>query len=499
MDFSEEHPAADVSVIIPIYNAQAHLRACLDSAAQQTLERIEIICVDDCSTDESRRIAEEYAASDSRIRLLAHDINQGEGASRNAGLDNARGRFVFHLDADDTIPLNALECLFTLADTHCSDLVKGSYVRLNQDGEAESPSWLSPVQKLVNTNIYESGFLQTIPTSHCSYLYKRDFLNQHGIRYVTDLTIGLDLVTLANTLVKAEKVTLIPDVVYHYHQTGGSATRRRLSEATLLDAIKTKRTVYNILNAAQLHKAANKYLQSWPWQITEYWVDMAHTHPLAVCSTIFSQFRSLVASRVIPWQENIQPQFRYLLALVLAGRDEAAVALLKSDQISEGISNLETLNACLEFVLAQAPDDIGALYHLGKIASEQKELEKALELFQRVLAQDSQHLDSQLQLAGILRGLGRPDDAQAALGAAQRILEAGNEQPGALRRLINQNNRLAYEKTQLVVRKLKSTSAELKSTSAELKRTKRELESVYASRSWRVTAPLRKLQGVFSK
>jgi glycosyltransferase involved in cell wall biosynthesis len=488
----------EVSVIIPIYNAGPHLRACLDSCVKQTLQNIEIVCVDDCSADDSCQIVTEYANNDSRMRLLSHNENQGEGASRNTGLDNANGRFVFHLDADDTIPLNALESLYFQADTNCSDMVKGSYVRLYEDKEPEIPAWTISADKIVNTNIFESEFLQAVPTVHCSYLYNRDFLNRHDIRYVTDLSIGLDLVTLANTLVKATKVTLIPDVVYHYHQSGDSATRRQVSEITLMDAIKAKRRVSEILDAANLPEASNRYLQSWAWQITEYWINMARTHALDTCRNIFSQFRALVSHRVVPWRENTQPQIRYLLALILAHQDEKAVAFLKTKEISNGFSGSDELKTCLSFVLSQVPDDIGALHQLGMVAIEENKPLVALELFETVLQHDSNHFDVQLQLSAVLRSLGRLDDARRPLHAAQEILESRTDQARAVRQLINQNCRLAYEDKQLNVAKLNTINTRLKQRTKELKATRRELESVYASRSWRITLPLRKLFNLLS-
>jgi tetratricopeptide (TPR) repeat protein len=498
MNTSAENTQPVVSVIVPIYNAEAHIRACLDSALRQTLKNIEIVCIDDCSTDNSCQLVEEYAKNDSRVRLITHSENQGEGASRNTGLDSARGQFVFHLDADDTIPLSALKSLYSQANMHCSDMVKGSYIRYYEGKEAVTPAWTISANKVVNTNIFESEFLQTIPTVHCSYLYNRDFLNRHNIRYVTDLSIGLDLVTLANTLIKATKVTLIHDVVYHYHQTGDSATRRQISETTLLDAIKAKRQVSEILDAANLPEAADSYLQSWVWQITEYWIGMAHTHTLDICSNVFSQFRSVITHRVVPWRENIQPQFRYLLALILDKQDAKAVAFLKTDEITKGFSSSSELETCLSFVLSQFPGDLGALYQSGMIAIKKNEPELALKFFERVLEQDSNHYDGQLELSATLRNLGRLDDARSSLRTAQEILESRTNQANAVRRLLSQSGRLAYEEKQLVAQRLRDNVVKLKQRTIELQATSKELESVYASLSWRITRPLRKIRKLLS-
>lgn len=93
-----------VSVIIPVYNAQQYLKQCLDSICQQTLHEIEIICIDDGSTDDSLRILQEYTKKESRLQILTQK-NQGAGAARNCGLRAAKGLYLSFLDADDFLNL----------------------------------------------------------------------------------------------------------------------------------------------------------------------------------------------------------------------------------------------------------------------------------------------------------------------------------------------------------------------------------------------------------
>ncbi len=102
---------AKVSVIIPVYNVEKYLKECLDSVVNQTLKDIEIICVDDGSTDNSGAILDEYASKDSRIKVV-HNENKGVGNARNTGLGLATGDYIYFLDSDDYIELNALEKLY---------------------------------------------------------------------------------------------------------------------------------------------------------------------------------------------------------------------------------------------------------------------------------------------------------------------------------------------------------------------------------------------------
>ena len=97
-----------VSVILPVYNVERFLSQCLDSLIQQTLRNIEIICVDDGSTDRSVEILENYAKRDKRIRIV-HQPNAGAGAARNSGMKIARGKYLSFLDSDDFYELEMLE------------------------------------------------------------------------------------------------------------------------------------------------------------------------------------------------------------------------------------------------------------------------------------------------------------------------------------------------------------------------------------------------------
>ena len=113
-----------VSVIIPIYNTEKYLRKCLDSVCNQTLSDIEIICVNDCSTDNSLEILEEYASKDNRIKLIDFKENKGAAVARNAGIDEAKGEYIGFVDSDDFIDLDFYEKLYNKAVKSGADCVK---------------------------------------------------------------------------------------------------------------------------------------------------------------------------------------------------------------------------------------------------------------------------------------------------------------------------------------------------------------------------------------
>ena len=122
-----------VSVIVPVYNAEKHLRQCLDSLCGQSLPDIEFICVNDGSTDGSLTILNEYARKDGRFTVV-DQANCGSGQSRNNGLKVARGEYVGFVDADDIVSRNYFETLYAEGGNGECDIVATSRVRLFADG-----------------------------------------------------------------------------------------------------------------------------------------------------------------------------------------------------------------------------------------------------------------------------------------------------------------------------------------------------------------------------
>ena len=113
-----------VSIVIPVYNAASFIRRCVESALAQTLQDIEVICVDDCSSDNSKEIVESIV--DPRLKVIIFPQNQGVSAARNAGLEAAKGEYVYFLDSDDWLDPDYLEAMWQMAERHGDDVVINS-------------------------------------------------------------------------------------------------------------------------------------------------------------------------------------------------------------------------------------------------------------------------------------------------------------------------------------------------------------------------------------
>ena len=117
---------AKVSIVIPTYNVEKYIDKCLKSLLNQTLQDIEIICVDDCSTDSTVEILNRYKESDKRVRVIVSDINQGCSKMRNIGIENSTGEYLGFVDSDDWVDFDFYEKLYTKAKKTNAEVVKGA-------------------------------------------------------------------------------------------------------------------------------------------------------------------------------------------------------------------------------------------------------------------------------------------------------------------------------------------------------------------------------------
>ena len=176
-----------VSIIIPIYNVEMYLEQCLESVIRQTLKDIEIICVNDGSTDSSLQIIEVFAKKDERIKIISGP-NGGYGCAMNKGLDMASGEYIGIVEPDDFVPLSMYEDLYTVAKENDLDLVKADFFRFKTEKNGDmmlSYNHLDKTDNYYNQVIDPSNTpqLTKLIMNTWSGIYKRDFIEQYHIRH----------------------------------------------------------------------------------------------------------------------------------------------------------------------------------------------------------------------------------------------------------------------------------------------------------------------------
>jgi len=209
-----------ISVIIPVYNVENYLCQCLDTVLNQTLKNIEVICVNDGSTDNSSEILKEYAARDSRIIVL-NQKNSGAGAARNRGLSIARGEFLSFLDSDDFFEPDMLEKAYKACVKENAD-----FVVFRSDRYDNFFRRFFPQPWTIRKDLLPSGrpfCYKDVPRDlfrlftgwPWDKLYKREFVQSNNLLFQEQRTTN-DLFFVYSALVKAERISVIDDVLAHH-------------------------------------------------------------------------------------------------------------------------------------------------------------------------------------------------------------------------------------------------------------------------------------------
>ena len=241
-----------VSVIVPVYNATNYLERCLDSLVNQTLDEIEFICVDDCSTDNSLEILTKYANND-KFKIIRHETNRGESEARNTGLINARGEYIGFLDNDDTVDLCFFDKLYQKAKLDNADICKGEVCRYSYSME-------KLVQKNLNEEIRKNKLNFNI--YFWSAIYKQDIIK--NIRFNPSLKIGADVLFLNEVVLNTKKSISTVDGIFYYHfDREDSGYSKFLSKEKVDSRLRTTVKVIENLNKFNIYKTDLEYYNTY--------------------------------------------------------------------------------------------------------------------------------------------------------------------------------------------------------------------------------------------
>ena len=240
-----------VSVVIPVYNVEKYLGECLDSVLRQTFKDLEIICVDDGSTDSSPKILADYAAKDSRIKIITQP-NGGLSAARNAGMDAASGKYIYFLDSDDYITDDAMErCVEICERDNLDQLVFGCNLRFEDESmpekmrEKKARCYILP--DVPDGKVFFGPELmreiirqRRRCVSACLRLYRLEWLREVNLKFAIGL-LHEDLVFSPVALMAAERAGVLDAVLYirRYRvdsivtEAGRLADAKRLAHRTL--------------------------------------------------------------------------------------------------------------------------------------------------------------------------------------------------------------------------------------------------------------------------
>jgi glycosyltransferase involved in cell wall biosynthesis len=237
-----------VSVIIPVYNTAPYLRRCLDGVAGQTLRDIEIICVNDASTDDSPTILQEYAAGDTRLKCIDFTENKGASAARNVGIDAACGEYVGFVDSDDYPEDTFYEQLYVAAKKADADVAKGSYRRNN--GSIEH--YMNDKIKLHKTNfIYDFW----------SCVINLNLIKKNNIYFPVDLINFEDPVFIFQVAIAANKVLIVDNAYLNIVSRSNSLSKIAINSLLRIKSIyKGIEMIINIANSKKIHNESYRFI-----------------------------------------------------------------------------------------------------------------------------------------------------------------------------------------------------------------------------------------------
>lgn len=237
-----------VSVIIPVYNVEKYLKQCLDSVVNQTLKDVEIIVINDSSTDNSLLIVQEYANKYKNIKLI-NKQNEGCYKARNVGLEAATGEYIAFLDSDDYVEPNIYEKLYLKAKETDADIVSSNYYIL-QDNKLKLVDFSSSTALLGKSNNSlvgaENILLDAIIWSR---IFKRQMLVDKQIKFHSDIYMADDAFFHIVTMLNSKKIFYIPDVLYTYRVSRKDSITSSYNERNF-DCIKVAKKImdYAIAN-----------------------------------------------------------------------------------------------------------------------------------------------------------------------------------------------------------------------------------------------------------
>ncbi len=234
-----------ISIVVPVYNVADYLEKCLKSLLNQTYKNIQIILIDDGSTDDSGKICDQFRKKDGRIEVY-HISNNGVSNARNYGLNHTHGKYIYFVDPDDYLEKEALEIMWNCIKKDSVDLVECSYFKNNWDGKRQEIIHLNSEiasQKGIESLLMWNGYV----TSFCwDKLYIKEKIGD--IRFNTSLKVGEDDLFVFEYLLRCEKISVLDIPLYNYLIRDNSAIGKVYTRKKK-DSVKAAKTVQGICDA----------------------------------------------------------------------------------------------------------------------------------------------------------------------------------------------------------------------------------------------------------
>jgi glycosyltransferase involved in cell wall biosynthesis len=240
-----------VSIIIPVYNAENTLPICLESLNKLDYPALELLFVNDSSTDGSLEILEEFVpnflGSERQAKVISHASNKGVAVARNTGLDHATGMYIYYVDADDSLATNTVSLAIDKAQEMDAEIVGFNWFLAFNANERKmnQPAFQTPWEAL------EKMMLGTLRWNLWLFLVKRSLYEQHNIRFTPGMNMGEDLMVMVKLFSYAEHVAFIDEALYRYRQSNSASLTKTYTDAHIEQVTRNINDVESFLKASR--------------------------------------------------------------------------------------------------------------------------------------------------------------------------------------------------------------------------------------------------------
>lgn len=258
-----------VSICIPVFRVRKYIEKCLESCVRQTLQDIEIICVDDCGNDGSMEIVKEFSSKDNRVRVISHKQNRGLMQARRTGYMSASGEYITFLDSDDELPLDACEKLYNKAVQDNADVVDGLIEVVDNNGRRKVFNQEALSYGNDSVGVLHSLLAREVSHNLCGKLYSSHLFKNYTYDTYENYTNGEDGILFYQIVKNIHKLVLLNEILYHYNINSESSTNVRLNTGALRSIVMfNKQRLSSVADVPELRNLAIKavlYDLSYMW------------------------------------------------------------------------------------------------------------------------------------------------------------------------------------------------------------------------------------------
>lgn len=262
-----------ISIIIPVYNVEEYISDCIESVLKQTYNNIEVIIVDDGSTDNSKEIALSYSIKDNRVKVLSQK-NMGASVARNRGIEESTGKFIMFFDSDDILEKNGIDILYNEIIKNNCDISIGDWINIDENNNLLGSHDMKNKELFKKSKLYSNkeillfSFFDPVPSNK---LFKKEIISKYKLKFA-EVAIGQDLNFFLKYIIHCDKVKLINKRIFKYRIRSGSISRTY--SIKILEIIKSFEDIQKYyINNGKFEEYKNE-LYSWKvhhlnWQINK--------------------------------------------------------------------------------------------------------------------------------------------------------------------------------------------------------------------------------------